>query len=566
MSIRIKFDHNWQESFLHRLEKDGPWANYELFKLAMNAENHLHIPDFEGLVAPKFLPNLTPLPHQLDTAKQVVENMNGKAILADEVGLGKTIEAGLILKEYMIRGLVKKALILVPASLVSQWVIELNTKFHIPAAAQRKSYVWEQFDCVVSSIDTAKRSPHREIIAEQNYDLIIIDEAHKLKNHKTKNYEFVQSLKKKFCLLLTATPIQNRIEEIFYLVSLLKPGHLGSQSGFLEKYKNKQLSVQEDEYLKALVNKVMIRNRRADTGIEWTERHVETIPIEFTKEERELYDAIEVLKNTETEFAAHGFSLITLKREACSSREAVFYTLKNMFNKHENPSEDYMNKLQYLQKKIEAVTQNSKAVKTLELIQAIDDKVIIFTEYRATQLYLQWYLQQHGIRSVPFRGGFKRGKKDWMREVFKNQAQVLIATEAGGEGINLQFCNHVINFDLPWNPMRLEQRIGRIHRLGQEKDVHIYNYAIKDTIEEHILKLLYEKIKLFERVVGELDEILKQVDFRNMEEYLKDIFQQSTSEGEMKVKMANLSSMIQFADQLKKDDASHAAEGNSSIS
>ena len=309
-----------------------------------------------------------------------------------------------------------------------------------------------------------------------------------LKIHKTKNYEFVQSLKKKFCLLLTATPIQNRIEEIFHLVSLLKPGHLGSQSGFLEKYKNKKLSVQEDDYLKSLVNKVMIRNRRADTGIEWTQRHVETIPIEFTKEERELYDGIELLNEKLPEFATSGFSLITLKREACSSREAVFYTLQNMLKKHENPSENYVSNLQVLHNKIQAVTQNSKAVKTLELIQSIDDKVIVFTEYRATQLYLQWYFQQNGISSVPFRGGFKRGKKDWMRELFKNQAQVLIATEAGGEGINLQFCNHVINFDLPWNPMRLEQRIGRVHRLGQEKDVHIYNFAIKDTIEEHILK------------------------------------------------------------------------------
>ncbi len=112
--------------------------------------------------------------------------MNGKAILADEVGLGKTIEAGLILKEYMVRGLVKKVLILVPASLVSQWAYELNTKFFIPAVAQKKSYSWEQADVIVSSIDTAKRSPHRDIVLNLEYDLIIIDEAHKLKNNKTK--------------------------------------------------------------------------------------------------------------------------------------------------------------------------------------------------------------------------------------------------------------------------------------------------------------------------------------------------------------------------------------------
>ncbi|MFC5463156.1 DEAD/DEAH box helicase [Lederbergia graminis] len=566
MSIKVNFDQTWQESFLQKLENDGPWANYDLFKLAIEAEKHLSIPSFEGLVAPTFLPDLTPLPHQLETARQVVENMNGKAILADEVGLGKTIEAGLILKEYMIRGLVKKVLILVPASLVSQWVQELNTKFYIPAIGQRKSYVWEQYDCVVSSIDTAKRSPHREIIAEQDYDMVIIDEAHKLKNHKTKNYEFVQALKKKFCLLLTATPIQNKVEEIFHLVSLLKPGHLGSQSGFLEKYKNQKISMQDDQYLKELVNKVMIRNRRGDTGIEWPERIVETIPIDFTSEERELYDSIESLKESVSGLPVHGFSLVTLKREACSSREAVFLTLKNMLAKQENPSPTYIEKLKFIQSKIEAITQNSKAVKALELIQSIDDKVIIFTEYRATQLYLQWYLQQNGIKSVPFRGGFKRGKKDWMRELFKNHAQVLIATEAGGEGINLQFCSHIINFDLPWNPMRLEQRIGRIHRLGQENNVHIYNFAIKDTIEENVLKLLYEKINLFERVIGELDEILTRLDCRNIEEYLQDIFLKSQTEGEMKVKMGNLSSLIQFADTIRMEDEAHAAEGNTSIS
>ncbi|HEY4554784.1 MAG TPA: SNF2-related protein [Bacillaceae bacterium] len=566
MAVKINYDQTWQEGFLQRLEKDGPWCSRDLFELAVQAEEHLSVPDFEGLMAPRFLPQLTPLPHQLETARQVVENMNGKAILADEVGLGKTIEAGLILKEYMIRGLVKKALILVPASLVSQWAFELNTKFHIPAIAQRKSYVWDQYDCIVSSIDTAKRSPHREKIMEQQFDLIIIDEAHKLKNHKTKNYEFIQSLKKKFCLLLTATPIQNRIEEIFYLVSLLKPGHLGSQSGFLEKYKNKELSVQENEHLRSIVNKVMIRNRRADTGIEWTNRHVQTVPIEFTKEERELYDAIDSLRNLQSGFAAGGFSLITLKREACSSREAVYYTLKNMLKKYEDPSSEYMEALNVLHGKIQAAVQNSKAEKALELIKMIDDKVIIFTEYRATQLYLQWFLQKHGITSVPFRGGFKRGKKDWMRDLFKNHAQVLIATEAGGEGINLQFCSHVINFDLPWNPMRLEQRIGRVHRLGQTEDVHIYNFAVKNTIEDHILSLLYEKIQLFERVVGELDDILAKLDFGSMEEHLLDIFQRSRSEGEMKVKMANLSAMIHLAGTVGKEGDSLASGGNTSIS
>lgn len=562
MPVQIEFDSSWKDEFIHRIEQDGPWGNWDLFKLAIGVEQHLVIPEFEGLQAPKHLPNLTPLPHQLETARQVIENMNGKAILGDEVGLGKTIEAGLILKEYMIRGLVKKVLILVPASLVTQWAFELNSKFFIPAVTQRKSYVWDQCDVVVSSIDTAKRSPHREIIFEQNYDLIIIDEAHKLKNNKTKNYEFVQSLKKKFCLLLTATPIQNRIEEIFNLVSLLKPGHLGSESAFYEKYKRDSRSLNDDEHLKELVNKVMIRNRRADTGIEWTKRHVETIPIEFTLQERELYDSITDLRSEGDWLRTSAFSVMTLQREACSSREAVFYTLKNMLKKSENPPEEFEDQIHDLIKKVEAISQNSKAEKALEIIQKINDKVIIFTEYRATQLYLQWFLKQHGISSVPFRGGFKRGKKDWMRELFQKHAQVLIATEAGGEGINLQFCNHIINFDLPWNPMRLEQRIGRIHRLGQEKDVMIYNFAVKNTVEEHILKLLYEKIELFEKVIGELDDILTKLEFGNIEDHLIDIFGQSVSEGEMRIKMENLTSMIEFAREMKEGD-SHATAGNS---
>jgi SNF2 family DNA or RNA helicase len=562
MTVQIEFDSSWQDEFINRMENDGPWGNWELYKLAIEVEEHLVIPEFEGLQAPNHLSNLTPLPHQLEVARQVVENMNGKAILADEVGLGKTIEAGLILKEYMIRGLVKKVLILVPASLVTQWAFELNTKFFIPAMTQRKSYIWEQADVVVSSIDTAKRSPHREIIFKQDYDLIIIDEAHKLKNNKTKNYEFVQSLKKKFCLLLTATPIQNRIEEIFNLVSLLKPGHLGNESAFYEKYKRDSRSLNDDEHLKELVNKVMIRNRRSDTGIEWTKRQVETIAIEFTKEERDLYDSVTDLRNEGDWLGSSQFSVMTLQREACSSREAVFYTLKNMLQRKENPTKQFEDQIMYLIKKVEAVTTNSKGKKALELIQQIDDKVIIFTEYRATQLYLQWFLKQHGISSVPFRGGFKRGKKDWMRELFQKNVQVLIATEAGGEGINLQFCNHIINFDLPWNPMRLEQRIGRIHRLGQEKDVMIYNFATKNTVEEHILKLLYEKIQLFEKVIGDLDDILTRLEFGNIEDHLMDIFGQSSSEGEMRVKMDNLTAMIQFAEEMK-GEQSHAATGNS---
>ncbi|NEU29624.1 DEAD/DEAH box helicase [bacterium LRH843] len=547
--IDIHFDQEWGKEFLERLDQDGPWSNWELFKLAYESEEHQVVPEFHGLLAPKHLPQLEPFPHQIEVANLVIEEMNGKAILADEVGLGKTIEAGLILKEYMIRGLVKKVLILVPASLVSQWAIELNMKFHIPAVAQKKAYVWERYDVVVASIDTAKRQPHRDIVLAQPYDLVIIDEAHKLKNPKTKNYEFIRLLKKKFCLLLTATPIQNKLEEIFNLVSLLKPGHLGDMTSFDKEYRSSKRSPKNEEKLRELVNKVMVRNRRADTGIEWTKRIVKNVPIIFSESERAFYNEIEQLGN-----GANHFALLTLKREICSSREAAFMTLKNMIKRAEDEGRS-LPKAETLLARIGEVDGHAKAEKALELIQQINDKVIIFTEYRATQLYLQWYLKQNGISSVPFRGGFKRGKKDWMRQLFQNNAQVLIATEAGGEGINLQFCSHIINYDLPWNPMRIEQRIGRIHRLGQKNDIRIYNFAVADTIEEHILTLLYEKIHLFEAVIGELDEILTKIELPSIEEHVQDILLQSESEGEMQVKFNHLAAIMnQAAEEVAKKE------------
>ncbi|WP_078391713.1 DEAD/DEAH box helicase [Shouchella patagoniensis] len=541
MDININFDNNWNVRFLERIEQDGPWSDFETYKLAYEAQQHQLIPDFHGLLAPRYLPGLQPFEHQLEAAQTVIEQMNGKAILADEVGLGKTIEAGLVLKEYMIRGLVKKALILVPASLVSQWAVELTSKFYIPAIPQKKSYVWEQCEVVVASIDTAKRAPHRDIVLNQPYDMVIIDEAHKLKNPKTKNYEFIRLLKKKFCLLLTATPVQNKLEEIFNLVSLLKPGHLGNIESFDKEFKSNGRSAKNDEQLRALVQKVMVRNRREETGIEWTKRIINTIPIHFSESERNFYEKLEKVQGN-----LNHFTLLTLKRELCSSREAVFMTLKNTIEKAQIEERDATFAIELLNEAA-TVEGHAKAEKALELIKSVDDKVIIFTEYRATQMYLQWYLKQHGITSVPFRGGFKRGKKDWMRELFKNHAQVLIATEAGGEGINLQFCHHIINYDLPWNPMRIEQRIGRLHRLGQEHDVHIYNFAVQNTIEQKILELLYEKIHLFESVIGELDDILARIELPNIEEHVKTIIESSSSDGEMKIKFDHLAAIMNEA-------------------
>ncbi len=555
MNEQIQLNTSFDEALENDLTSESTsFCSWDLFQMAYETSKHVSNPEFQGLQSQKYLPHVDFLEHQLKCAEQVVEKMNGRAILADEVGLGKTIEAGLILKEYMIRGLAKKVLILAPASLVNQWVVEMNTKFHIPAAAQRKTHIWEQ-DVVVSSIDTAKRQPHRDILLNTDFDFIIIDEAHKLKNHKTKNYEFVRSLKKKYCLLLTATPVQNHLVDIFNLVSILKPGHLGNYEDFTKRFGRNRNQLSNDEHLKELVKKVMVRNSRGDTGIEWTKRNVETVHVDFSEEEQKTYQFLQ-----ESTSGGMAFTNITLLRELCSSREACFLSLQNMLKNEEiHPSR--AEQLQEVISMIEQMPHHAKAQKVVELIGDSKEKFIIFTEYRATQFYLQWYLKQHGITSVPFRGGFKRSKKDWMKQLFQNHAQVLIATEAGGEGINLQFCNNMINYDLPWNPMRLEQRIGRVHRFGQKEDVNIYNFAIRDTIEEHVLSLLYEKIQLFQRVVGNLDAILQQLEIDNLEDEIQDIVSQSASEGEMKIKLNNLSSVISYAQEEQEDQ--HGTSGAS---
>ncbi|QXE00411.1 DEAD/DEAH box helicase [Terribacillus sp. DMT04] len=537
MQTHVKDDQLFIEKMHDIVQQEAETVSWEHFQMAYTAAKATNIDTFTGLVAPGYLPHMTFHPHQLEASRRVVEDMNGRAILADEVGLGKTIEAGLVLKELMIRGLVKKVLLLVPASLVNQWVNELNSKFHIPAASQRKQYVWEHYDVIVSSIDLAKRTPHREIILQQDYDFVLIDEAHKLKNSRTKNYSFIQSLKKKYCLLLTATPVQNKLSDIYNLVSLLKPGYLGSYKQFKDTYGDDRNDLEQHHYLKELIRKVMVRNRRDDTGLQWTKRKVETVWIDFEDAERDVYDTMQ-----DTTSAAATFARITLLRELCSSREAAYLSMKKMVEENPQSSDVYLPLMQAIEK----LPHHSKALKVIELIKAAPagEKFIIFTEYRASQFYLQWMLKQHDISSVPFRGGFKAGKKDWMRELFEKHAQVLIATEAGGEGINLQFCSNMINYDLPWNPMRLEQRIGRIHRFGQANDVQIYNFAVRDTLEAHILELLYKKINLFERVIGNLDHILAELQVSDMEKEIKRIFADSRSDGEIKVKLDNLTAVI----------------------
>lgn len=516
-----------------------PNSDWSLFQLGATSRIAQMVDDFETLLSLEHVQGFQPLPHQITTAERVLRDLRGRAILADEVGLGKTIEAGLIIKEYQLRGLARKVLILVPASLVLQWTRELAEKFRIQAQPQRNEWTWSQYDVVVASLDTAKREPHRTEILAQPWDLVVVDEAHKLKNSRTKNWQTVNEIPNKFLLLLTATPMQNQLQELHTLITLLKPGQLGSTQEFSKRFITNKRQPKQPEVLRESLDDVMIRNKRRDGGATLPPRHVDVVPLTLSPPERELYDAIQsLLRNEYEERKAMRISvlpLLTLQREICSSPYAAMISLEKMAKKREN--QEFQALIAGIIQKAEQIKTYTKVEKVLEMLDLINgEKCIIFTEYRATQDFLMFMLKKRGIPAVPFRGGFKRGKKDWMKDLFSKKAQVLVATESGGEGINLQFCHHMINFDLPWNPMRLEQRIGRIHRLGQTEACRIYNLATEDTVEAHIVRLLHEKIRMFELVIGDLDQIVSGKKVDKLEEQIFEWSMNSLTDDELRNK------------------------------
>jgi len=488
-----------------------------------------------------------PYPHQIKTAERVINEMRGQAILADEVGLGKTIEAGLILKEYMLRGLVRKALILTPASLLWQWYTELYEKFDIVAGIQRSKWDWEYSDVLIASLDTAKRDEHAQIIGNIQYDMVIIDEAHKLKNSSTAAFKLVDSLQKKFCLMLTATPVQNDLKELYNLISLLKPGQLGSYRSFRSKFVKDKRTPKNPEELRKLLSQVLIRNKRGAGTVQFTKRIVHPVVVKLSPPEQELYDGISAfvkdVGRSASSLSSVILPLITLQREVCSSFFAAGVTIQKMLERNmAQPSPALLALLE----KAAYIRQNSKCDVLEQLLPSLQgEKVIIFTEYRATQDYIRYRLERAGYTTVGFDGRLSRGKKEWIKQQFFRDAQIMVSTESGGEGLNFQFCHIIVNFDLPWNPMRLEQRIGRVHRLGQTEDVHIYNLVTENTIEEHIMYLLHKKINMFEEIIGELDAILLHLNLeKSFESEIMKIFLQYDEKDMIKTQLDELGDKI----------------------
>ncbi len=551
--VRLQFNHKEDKSLLAAVQKSNSGKPADLY-LRHQALALAQRPGFDTLMSTTVVRNIKPLDYQLATVRNVLKHLRGRALLCDEVGLGKTIEAGLIMMEYLLRGLVRRVLVLTPPSLVEQWMEEMYYKFNLDfityddARFKAHNNPWQNFPRIIASFDTAKRENHRDKVLAVEYDMVIIDEAHHMRNRRTLAYKLAEQLKKKYILLLTATPVENSLEELFNLITLLMPGQLETARSFRRNYvrRGEPLQPKNTEKLKSLVREVMVRNRRSETGAIRKARHAELIELALTAEEMDFYDQLSVFvrqhyhSGDESSGKINQFTLKTLQREVGSSIEAVVPTLEKM-SANKNYQQNTVVALEKLIAQARKIPRRAKAEALLRLLGQINEKVIIFTVFRETHRFLVDLLRREGLHVAELHGGMRRGEKEEQVKEFARDAAVLVSTETGSEGRNLQFCQVIVNYDLPWNPMRIEQRIGRIHRLEQKKDVYIYNLSAAKTVEAHILNLLDAKINMFQLVIGELDMILGNIkEKRDFEDLIMDIWLRSKNDSEIKTEMDDL--------------------------
>ncbi len=542
-----------QAAFEHALTATAA-ATHAHYQLALEAQRIRFSDSFENLICLAGLRNVQSLWYQEETARKVLKSFRGRALLSDEVGLGKTIEAAIVLKEYIQRGMVKSALILTPTPLVSQWREELKAKFDLdfpstddPDFKKCGRAFWEQ-PFVLASINQAKSKRNFAAVTSRDYGMVIVDEAHHLKNRNTLNWKLVNALKKRFLLLLTATPVENNLMELYNLITLLKPGQLKTATAFRDAFMTRgdPTSPQNRVRLKGLLDQVMIRNTRALANINIPPRFAETIRVEPTNSERELYDRISNLVQdvNQTDGAGSQLLLKTLLAEAGSSPRAVTLTLSRTLARRELPM-DQAQQIEAIHNLSQSMADTRKNRILLKLIRSAPGKKIIFVKYLGTLEHVTEFLTWENIPHAVFHGGMTNAIKDAQIQEFQERRDILVTTEIGGEGRNLQFCHQMVNYDLPWNPMKIEQRIGRIHRIGQKHEVRIYNMCATGSIEDYILEILDRKINMFEMVIGEIDMILGRVrGEKDFADRVFDIWQQAASPTEREQGFAKLATQL----------------------
>ena len=534
------------------MESDSaPW-----FNLYQNAIQFKVAGWRENLICLNQLKNIDKYQYQIDTVLRVFNDFRGRAILADEVGLGKTVEAGMAMTEYIMRGLVKNVLILTPASLVDQWYFEMKSLFNQdfirsddPKFKRGGADSWRNYRKVIASLSAAKRKGTSEHITAIPYDMVIVDEAHHLKNRKSVAWQFVNSLNKKYMLLLSATPVQNSLEELYNLITLIRPGQLKTYVYFKKNFiaDKMGLEVKDRSRLKELLSGAVIRNRRSAVDIKFTKRFAKTLYLKTSGAEKALYDDVSAFVREEyADGSFTRFSLKNLQERLGSCSFAAAQSIKSLLDGKELEFEARTRISGFYEKAVASAKEPSpKMIALARLLHDFGDQMIVFTKYRATLEALVAYLGKEGFETAEFPGGMRRAEKEGQIRKFQAGARVLVSTETGGEGRNLQFCNGLVNFDLPWNPMAIEQRIGRIHRIGQERDVYVFNLCAEDTVEHYILQILDRKINMFELAVGEVDMILGDLEEKtDFSEMVMNFWTKSETSEEMEREMDALGELM----------------------
>lgn len=516
---------------------------------------------------------IIPLPHQLHVLNRAMETNNIRYILADEVGLGKTIEAGMIIRELKSRGLVSRILVVCPTGLVTQWASEMQEKFHekfqviLPSDYDTirrltdNDDVYGQFDQVISPMDSIKpiekhagwseekvekyNEERIYSIINSGWDLIIIDEAHRVagSSGEVARYKLGNLLAQAspYLLLLSATPHNGKTEPFLRLIRLLDADAFPNAKSIVREQVAPFLIRTEKREAIDNNGNLLFKNRITHlVTISWDERN---------NLQRELYEMVssyvaktynKALRNRKKNMCLI-FLLIIMQRMVTSSTAAIRQSLERRLNvlleqrtcvgnlreedldelNIEDGVEDALEAISLdmeleieelkqiisLAKQAQFQNQDAKVEPLLNEIDAIlsedrTQKVIIFTEFVATQTYLQELLVNRGYTVTILNGGMSIDERNAAMQEFKTSTSIFISTDAGGEGLNLQFANIIINYDLPWNPMKIEQRCGRVDRIGQQRDVHIYNFIVGETVENSVREVLEEKLSVILKEMG----------------------------------------------------------------
>ena len=489
----------------------GGWDAPDQYALRMRGEELARVSDFDQLISVNSV-RVEPMEHQYAAAIKALREMRGTAILADEVGLGKTIEAGLIAKELNVRGLAENILIIVPAPLREQWQEELREKFGIEATLVTSGSQSLDDRVIIMSRELARN--RRQELHEREWDLLIADEAHKLAGKSARaTRHLIDGLRARYRLFLTATPVQNDLTELYRLVNMVRPGTLGTERDFKFRYMNSGDPRQplNPEDLRQLVSQVMIRTTRAQAGLDKVKRFPVDVAIDLPETEKRAYDLVlRILRTVLTGQGRH------LQRDGLAKRLTMSPTGLYERVRKAIPSVSGADEQELLEELAELASVSGPTARQRMLTDLVRSwtrdpdkgKALVFTQETRVLSDLVELLASEGIEAVAYHGGLGMKAKTDALTAFKGPVDVMVSTESGAEGLNLQHANAVINYDLPWNPMRIEQRIGRVHRVTQRRDVHVANFYARGTVDENVYRILKEKLRMFELLFGQITTIL----------------------------------------------------------